>query len=238
MAEMAHAADMQHGHDDGSHASTKFYVIVGVILTIVTAIEVAIFYVPALANVLTPTLLILSLAKFIGVVAYYMHLKFDHGLYTFLFLAGLILGTFEVSALMALSHLNPGMVQPPSPPAMMVPTIALAPMDQAELDAITSALPAEPGAAQVAAGAELYPRAVCVGCHGADGGGVANMGPNLIDDVWLHSDGSFANIVVTVMQGVPNAIELNNVMPPRGGMASLTDEQVVQLSAYIYSLSN
>lgn len=238
MAEMAHAADMQHGHDGGSHASTKFYVIVGVILTIVTAIEVAIFYVPALTNVLTPTLLILSAAKFIGVVAYYMHLKFDHGLYTFLFLSGLVLGTFEVSALMALSHLNPGMEQPPSPPAMMVPTIALEPMDQAELDAITSALPAEPGAAQVSAGAELYPRAVCVGCHGPDGAGVVNMGPNLIDDVWLHSDGSFANIVTTVMQGVPNAIELNNVMPPRGGMASLTDEQVVQLSAYIYSLAN
>jgi cytochrome c oxidase subunit 4 len=245
MAEMAHAADMQHGHGhaeggdhEGSHASVKFYVIVGIILSIVTAIEVAIFYVPALSRVLVPTLLVLSIGKFAGVVGYYMHLKFDNALFTFLFLVGLTLGVFEVVALMTLSHLNPRMMPPPRPAPLMLPTIALEPMSQEELDAITSGLPAEPTQADVAAGAELFPRAVCVGCHGQDGAGVVNMGPDLTDEIWLHSDGSYAMIVTTVLQGVPQAIELNNVMPPRGGAANLTEEQVLQLAAYVYSLSN
>ena len=234
MAQMAHAGDAEHGE---AHASTTFYVIVGVILTIITAIEVAIFYVPALAGVLVPSLLVLSLGKFVGVVAYYMHLRFDNNLFTFLFVAGLSLGLFEVLALMLLAHVNPGMAQPPSPVRMAAPVIALEVMSEEELDAIISALPAEPDQATVSAGADLYPTAVCVGCHGPDGAGVANMGPNLTDQTWLHGDGGYAGIVTTVMQGVAQPIELNNVMPPRGGMASLTDEQVLQLSAYVYSLS-
>ena len=241
MAEMAHAADMQHGHGgehDGSHASAKFYTIVGIILTVVTAIEVAIFYVPALSRVLVPTLLVLSAGKFIGVVAYYMHLKFDNGLFTFLFVIGLALGLFEVGALMTLSHLNPRMVQPPSPVRMMVPVMTLETMSPEEIDAITSGLPAEPAAATIAAGAERYPRATCVGCHGTDGTGVVNMGPDLTDPTWLHTDGSYPNIVATILRGVPNAIELNNVMQPRGGMSTLTDDQVLELAAYIYSLSH
>lgn len=239
MAEMAHAADAHgHGHEGGAHASTRFYIIVGVILTILTALEVWIFYVPQLSSVLVPSLLILSIGKFVGVVAYYMHLKFDHGLYTFLFMSGLALGVFEVVALMALAHWNPGMVPPPNPVRMAPPVMALEIMSDEELAALVETLPAEPTAAAIQAGADLYPTAVCVGCHGPDGGGVANMGPNIADATWLHGDGSYASIVSTVMQGVAQPIELNNVMPPRGGMASLTDEQVTQLAAYVYSLSN
>jgi len=245
MAEMAHAADTQHtdaagGNHLESHASSRFYIIIGVVLAIITGIEVALYYVPfgpALSKLLVPTLLVLSAAKFVGVVGYYMHLKFDNHLFTILFVMGLLLGTFEVGALMVLSHLNPRMVPPPSPVPMMVPVIALEPMSAEELGAVTDGLPDAPDPATVAAGAELYPTAVCAGCHGPGGEGVTNMGPDLTDDVWLHGDGSYSMIVSTVLQGVPQAIELNNVMAPRGGMASLTDEQVVQLSAYVYSLS-
>ena len=41
-------------------------------------IEVAIFYIPSLAPVLSPVLLILSTLKFALVAMFYMHLKFDH----------------------------------------------------------------------------------------------------------------------------------------------------------------
>jgi len=239
MAQMAHAGASPDVHPD-HHASWRFYAVVGVILTIITAVEVAVFYIPPLEPVLVPTLLILSIAKFAGVVGYYMHLKFDHGMFTFLFVAGLVLGTFEVVALMALAHWNPGMVPPRQPVrAQMVAAIpAAAPLSDEEVAAIVDPLPDAPTAAAIAAGAEIFGRSTCVGCHAADGVGVANMGPDLTDAAWLHGDGSYKNIVATILRGVAQPIELNNVMLARGGMATLTDEQVTQVGAYVHSMSN
>ena len=110
----ADAGAQSHGdtHGDGhagGHGGWKFYTLVGVILTIITAVEVAIFYVPALSRILVPTLLILSAAKFAIVVMFYMHLKFDHNLFSVMFLAGLILAVLAVSALILLAHVVPRM---------------------------------------------------------------------------------------------------------------------------------
>ena len=72
------------------------------LLSIVTAIEVAVVYVEALAAALIPILLLLSVGKFIVVVGYYMHLKFEHKLFTILFASGLILAIYVLCALMLL----------------------------------------------------------------------------------------------------------------------------------------
>lgn len=98
-----------HGAEGHGHGGWKFYTMVGVILTIITAVEVAIFYVPALEGILVPTLLVLSAAKFAIVVMFYMHLKFDHKLFSFMFLAGLFLAIVAVTALMLLAHWVPRM---------------------------------------------------------------------------------------------------------------------------------
>lgn len=109
-AETMTAESGAHGHDEHGHGhGWKFYTVVGVILTIITAVEVAIFYVPALESILVPTLLILSAAKFAIVVMFYMHLKSDHNLFSFMFLAGLLLAVVAVSALMLLAHWVPRM---------------------------------------------------------------------------------------------------------------------------------
>ena len=105
----AHGAHGGHGGHPDAHASAQFYIVVGVILTVITAVEVAVFYIPALEAWLVPILLVLSIGKFAGVVMYYMHLKFDNWLFSFMFLAGLALATFMVCALMLLAHWNPGM---------------------------------------------------------------------------------------------------------------------------------
>ena len=52
------------GHDEGGHASVGFYWMIGAVLTVITAVEVAVFYIPALAGILVPLLLVLSVAKF------------------------------------------------------------------------------------------------------------------------------------------------------------------------------
>lgn len=85
------------GHGgDISHPTPKTYAIIAVILTVVTAIEVWVFYIEALKPMLVPILGVLSTGKFALVVMFYMHLKFDHKVFSRLLITGIILafGTF------------------------------------------------------------------------------------------------------------------------------------------------
>ncbi|MFN8627867.1 MAG: cytochrome C oxidase subunit IV family protein [Candidatus Binatia bacterium] len=68
------------------HPGTATYLIVAVLLTVLTALEVTVFYVRALKPVLLPLLLSLSAAKFALVVMFYMHLKSDRWPYSAVFL--------------------------------------------------------------------------------------------------------------------------------------------------------
>jgi mono/diheme cytochrome c family protein len=78
---------------------------------------------------------------------------------------------------------------------------------------------------------------ICFTCHGQNGVGVQNLGPSLADAEWLHSDGSYAAIVNQINAGVTAAqSKSGTVMPPKGGAATLTDEQVRAIAAYVYSL--
>jgi cytochrome c oxidase subunit IV len=95
-------------HAGSGHASWKLYVLIGVALTIITAIEVAIFYIPQLAAVLVPTLLVLSAGKFITVVMFYMHLKFDSPVFSRVFLAPLFLAIVIMTALIIIFKVLPG----------------------------------------------------------------------------------------------------------------------------------
>ena len=89
-------------HHNTEHPSSFKYVVIALILSVVTAIEVAVVYIEALSALLLPILLILSVGKFIVVVGYYMHLKFDNKLFTILFGSGLILAIYVLCALMLL----------------------------------------------------------------------------------------------------------------------------------------
>ncbi|MGD2123633.1 MAG: cytochrome C oxidase subunit IV family protein [Gemmatimonadota bacterium] len=93
--------------DHGGHASPGFYWAIGGILTVITAVEVAVFYIPFLAPVLVPILLTLSAAKFVLVVMFFMHLKYDSRIFSGVFLAGLVLAAFMTVALIMLYHVLP-----------------------------------------------------------------------------------------------------------------------------------
>ncbi|MGH7546233.1 MAG: cytochrome C oxidase subunit IV family protein [Gemmatimonadota bacterium] len=90
-----------------AHPTWKTYVLIGAILTVITAAEVAVFYIPALRPVLVPVLLVLSSVKFALVVMFYMHLKFDAKVFSAVFLAPLTLAVFVVVALVVLFHVLP-----------------------------------------------------------------------------------------------------------------------------------
>ena len=70
------------------HPSAKEYIRIGVILAVLTALEVATYYVDV-GGALVPTLIGLSVVKFALVVMWFMHLKFDSPTYARFFLLGL-----------------------------------------------------------------------------------------------------------------------------------------------------
>lgn len=72
----AHVAELHHDGAHG-HPGERTYVKVAVVLAIITVAEVAIYYIDSLSSILVEALLIMSAIKFVTVVSYFMHLKFD-----------------------------------------------------------------------------------------------------------------------------------------------------------------
>jgi cytochrome c oxidase subunit 4 len=97
---MTEHSDVQHAPE--AHASTRTYLVIAAILTVITIVEVGVFYIPALHAILPPTLLILSAAKFALVVGFYMHLRYDHNLFRAVFMAPLVIAVSVIVGLLFL----------------------------------------------------------------------------------------------------------------------------------------
>lgn len=72
----------------GVHPTLADYVRVAGALAVVTSLEVAIYYLEPLRGVLVELFLALSSIKFMLVVMWYMHLRFDSPIFSFLFAFG------------------------------------------------------------------------------------------------------------------------------------------------------
>ena len=91
-------------HSTTEHGmSNAGYVRIAVILAEITALEVATYYVDFGAFFL-PSLLLMMVVKFIIVVSYFMHLKFDNKLFSWVFYAGLILALTVYGIFLATFH--------------------------------------------------------------------------------------------------------------------------------------
>ena len=94
-----------HGHDaHAHHPGFKTYIIVGIILTLITVVEVWAYYIPSFvaSRAFVPSLLIMSAIKFATVVLFYMHLKYDHKLFRVLFTGPFIIAAVTLIGLMFL----------------------------------------------------------------------------------------------------------------------------------------
>lgn len=85
-----------------AHPKVSTYLAVFAVLTVITIVEVGVFYVPSFRPILAPTLLILSAAKFSLVVMFYMHLKQDNRLFTWIFSLPLLIAAAVMIALLFL----------------------------------------------------------------------------------------------------------------------------------------
>ena len=88
------------------HPTWKQYKWVALILTLITVVEVWIYYIPSFvaSPLFVPALLIMSAVKFGIVVLYYMHLKYDHKIFKALFTGPLIIAISTLIALLFLFH--------------------------------------------------------------------------------------------------------------------------------------
>ena len=73
------------------HPGPLEYIQIGTVLAVITGIEVAIYYMGISHTLLVVALLVFSAAKFSLVVLWFMHLKFDHPLFSTMFVMGFML---------------------------------------------------------------------------------------------------------------------------------------------------
>ena len=80
--------------------------------------------------------------------------------------------------------------------------------------------------AALAEGMEIFGE-LCALCHGESGEGM--IGPNLIDNYWLHGKGKISDIAISIRSGIPD-----------NGMAAWADripeQQILHVAAYIKSV--
>ena len=90
----------------GAHASIRTYLVVAVILTVVTALEVGTYFMPWFQHhfwLLFCVLSILSLFKFALVVGFYMHLRYDAIFYRRVFLFPLVIAVAMTAVVITLT---------------------------------------------------------------------------------------------------------------------------------------
>lgn len=85
-----------HDGDDHDHPSDGVYIKIALILGVLTAIEVATYFleggeVEASRKILVPIILVIMVIKFAIVALYFMHLKFDDPILSRIFLAGILI---------------------------------------------------------------------------------------------------------------------------------------------------
>lgn len=105
---MAH--NQPHAEPAGGHhvppTTVRQYVMMGVFLTVVTAIEFLLVEFEVTGTVLVPAVLVLTAAKFLVVVVWFMHLRWDHPLLARLFTFGFLLAAALLLAMLGLFWLE------------------------------------------------------------------------------------------------------------------------------------
>lgn len=84
-----------------AHPGPREYVKVAIILAIVTALEVGLYYMAIADGLMVALLLFFSAIKFVLVVLWFMHLKFDSRMFRRLFVMGLTLAVSVYSIVLA-----------------------------------------------------------------------------------------------------------------------------------------
>lgn len=100
---------------------------------------------------------------------------------------------------------------------------------------------AQPAAQPVAAGDPAKGKesfTVCAGCHGMDGKGIQGLGKDFTTSEFVKGQ-SDEQLLAFLKVGRPASDPANTTgvdMPPKGGNPALTDEQIIDIIAYVRTL--
>jgi len=213
-------------HDEHPSTTIRQYILIGVILAIITVLELALteaFDLPF--RTLVISLVLLSAVKFGIVVALFMHLKFDHPLLTRLFMFGLVLASGILIALLALFGNDGTIIE-----RDFTPFVAEAHDDEEDHDEGAPAAggegtPAGDPAAGMVSGLPVgeFFQANCAVCHGADRTGIPGLGLPLTPAALTQPDAFYEDTIANGRAGT--------AMPPWSG--SLTPEDITALVQFI-----
>jgi cytochrome c oxidase subunit 4 len=105
---MSHQVEPAEAAELGHHPTPRQYVFIAIVLAVITAAEVGIYYVEAIDSLLVPMLIVFAFLKFFLVVSWFMHLRFDSKLFRRLFVTGLVLAAlvFAVVLLTFFTHMG------------------------------------------------------------------------------------------------------------------------------------
>ena len=101
-------------HDHGHHDENKFplYVQIAMLLAVITGVEIIAVYLPFPKWTIVTALITLSTVKFMFVIFYFMHLRWDKPFCTILFFIGLVLAGGTMWALLQLFSANASLPLP------------------------------------------------------------------------------------------------------------------------------
>lgn len=78
-------------HDEHAHPGAREYIQIAVVLAVLTAMEIALSYIDVGKAPIIIGLFVLMIIKFALVVMWFMHLRFDNRLFSWMFVGGLVL---------------------------------------------------------------------------------------------------------------------------------------------------
>ena len=118
MTSIAHAPAAGHHHQENKF---EIYVQIAMLLAVIPGVEIVMVYLPFMPWLQVGGLVTLSIVKFMFVIFYFMHLRWDKPFCTILFFIGLGLAVGTVAALIQLFSVEDGRPltapPPPAPPA-------------------------------------------------------------------------------------------------------------------------
>jgi cytochrome c oxidase subunit IV len=77
--------------DAPHHPEPRQYVTIALVLAVITAVEVSVYYITSVRDLLVPMLLTMSVVKFMLVALWFMHLRFDSHVFRRFFMIGVVL---------------------------------------------------------------------------------------------------------------------------------------------------
>lgn len=93
------ATAVAHGEEENKF---QIYIKIAMLLSVITGIEIVVIFLPFATWLIITTLVVLSTVKFLYVIFYFMHLRWDKAFCTILFFIGMVLAGGTALALHAI----------------------------------------------------------------------------------------------------------------------------------------